>query len=112
MFLPKCPFVRLLISSFRRVLPLPSESWEEFSGGVFCHYHHRLGDDVEGREVVTPSAFRITPREGDCLYSMSTLLLTEKALDVRRVYKVLMVGVAIHYTLLLCSGAYFTKHPL
>jgi hypothetical protein len=78
------------ISPFRRILPLPSESWAEFSGGIFCHYHGKqkgTADDHVGC-MSTPSAIKIHPREGDCLFSASVLLVLTGALDRQSFNKV------------------------
>lgn len=72
-------------SSFKRILPLPSGSWEEFSGSVFCHDYHSKGKE----SALTPSSLKITPKEGDCLYSDSVLLLTDSSLDWQNIHKVL-----------------------
>ena len=79
------------ISAFKRVLPLPSEAWEEFSGSVYCHYHGHHGDKFKGKEnvkIISPSTVKIVPRDGDCLTSTSVLLVTDTALDMQHVHKV------------------------
>ena len=79
------------ISPFRRVLPLPSESWAEFGGGIFCHYHdgsEGTGDHKGVGCMSAPSAIKIHPREGDCLFSASALMIHVTALDWRRFRKV------------------------
>ena len=58
----------LYSSPFKRVLPLPSESWHEFSGSAFCHAHDH-----------TPS--QLAPREGDLLIGDSVFLLEGSSLD-------------------------------
>ena len=64
-------------SIFRRVLPLPSEAWQEFSGNVFCHDHAHTS--AIGGKVSTFSA-TLLPREGDCLISESSVLVRKSAL--------------------------------
>lgn len=81
-------------STFKRVLPLPSESWEEFSGGVFCHYREaKATDDDDGGDgecslMSVPSTVKLHPRAGDCLFSTSSLLLCSSSLNWDRVTKV------------------------
>ena len=79
-----------LISVFKRVLPLPSESWEEFSGGVFCHYHDhhgRMNSDGGGgeRSIIAPSTVNVAPRDGDCLFSVSSLLVVPSSLEAHSI---------------------------
>ena len=78
------------ISALRRVLPLPSDSWDEFGEGVFCHYH---GDNqkcsVEGEVVyVAPAGIKLAPKVGECLISSTVLLLTEESLNMPNILKV------------------------
>ena len=61
----------LLYSCFRRVLPLPSDAWSEFTGDVFCHAH--------GSSLTSPTA--LLPKEGDCLVSESSVLIRRSAVD-------------------------------
>lgn len=84
----------MFISPFRRVLSLPSESWEEFGGGVFCHYHERnkaqtTTEEPVGCFMAAPSAVKIRPRDGDCLFSASVLLVLGAGLDWQSFNKVI-----------------------
>ena len=63
-------------SSFQRVLPLPSDSWEEVSSHLFCHRHDNHGD---GKDLSSP--VKLLPKEGDCLISYDLILLRTSALD-------------------------------
>ncbi len=86
-----CMLSLLYIREFIRLLPLPSDSWEEFSGSVFCHYHshHAKGkDEDDHRTIIAPSTFTVLPRDGDCLTSASVILLTDYSLDWQHIYKV------------------------
>ena len=58
-------------SCFRRVLPLPSDTWREFTGDVFCHAH--------GSSLHSPTA--LLPKEGDCLVSESSVLMRRSAVN-------------------------------
>ena len=77
-------------SFFKRVLPLPSESWEEFGGGVFCHYHNHHGNEHsssgggDGDPILDPSAMEVAPRDGDCLFSVSALMVAKSSLELVR----------------------------
>lgn len=74
LFFPQPP------SIFRRVLPLPSEAWQEFSGNVFCHDHAHTS--AIGGKGSTFSA-TLLPREGDCLINDSSVLVRKSALTPR-----------------------------
>ena len=69
-------------STFKRVLPLPSEGWEEMSGNYFCHNHEREG---EGSTTIPASTAQLVPKEGDCLISSEQLIVRAAALDKNRV---------------------------
>lgn len=61
-------------SEFERVLPLPSDAWQEFYADIFCHMDHSHGSPSSQ----PPST--IQPREGDCLVADDKLLVTISSL--------------------------------
>ena len=76
-------------SVFRRVLPLPSEAWQEFSGDLFCHAHHAhphapTSSGGGGLSTATNS-LALLPKEGDCLISDSSVLVRGSALSPEKV---------------------------
>ena len=72
-------------SMFKRVLPLPSEGWEEVSGNYFCHNHTHGGREGEGEDFTgISSGAKLIPKEGDCLISSDQLILRAAALDKNR----------------------------
>lgn len=69
-------------SVFKRVLPLPSDGWEELSGSFFCHTHE---GEEEGDHTHLSDHTKLVPKEGDCLISSSQLVIRGSALDSNRV---------------------------
>ncbi len=65
-------------SPFKRILPLPSDHWNEFTGNIFCHAHQQCHVNVQH------SSLGLQPREEDCLISKSFILLRSSALDFDR----------------------------
>lgn len=95
----------LICSAFKRVLPLPSDSWDEFGGSVFCHHHGPKESAGESSvSVVAPSSMQLTPRVGDCLTGATVLLLTEHSLDMQNIRK---VGVVY----LVCCCLFLIQQP-
>jgi len=79
--------------SFRRVLPLPSDLWEEFGGSVFCHYHEHdsgsRGDGGMSRSVESsPKRSVLVPKNRDCLANSDRFLVTDQSLDWDRIDQV------------------------
>ena len=79
-----CSHVIINYSVFKRVLPLPSDGWEELSGSFFCHTH---GGGEEGDHTHSSDHAKLMPKEGDCLISSSQLVIRGSALDSNRVVK-------------------------
>ena len=81
-------------SLFKRVLPLPSESWEGFGGGAFCHYHDHHGHehsssggcdgDCDGDPIFDPSSVEVAPRDGDGLFNAASLMVAKSSLELVR----------------------------
>ena len=71
----------LYCSTFKRVLPLPSDGWEEVSGSYFCHTHTHSHRGEEGDSTHTSSGAKLVPKDGDCLISSAQLLIRGSALD-------------------------------
>ena len=90
-------------SIFRRVLPLPSEAWQEFSGNVFCH-DHACTSAIGGK--VSASSTTLLPREGDCLINDSSVLVRKSALTP----KALLVKAANAVSDMECANVSPLKH--
>ena len=75
----------LYYSTFRRVLPLPSDGWEEVSGSYFCHTHTHGHKGEEGDSTHPSSGAKLVPKEGDCLISSAELLIRGSVLDKNKV---------------------------
>ena len=58
------------IFRFGRVLPLPSENWQEICGNVFCH-----GDST------LPTSDALSPKSDDCFTSDSDYVLHSSLLE-------------------------------
>ena len=71
-------------SIFERVLPLPSDGWEEVSGNFFCH-NHAHGREEDDDHAPSPSDIKLVPKEGDCLISGDQLVVRGSALDFNKV---------------------------
>lgn len=74
----RCRFCGSLLTDrtheFKRVLPLPSDSWQEVHADIFCHLDHC-------HSGTTSRAFNaIRPKDGDCLFGDDKLLVTASSL--------------------------------
>ena len=100
-------------SVFKRILPLPSDGWQELSGSFFCHTH---GEEEVDHTHLSDHA-KLVPKEGDCLISSSQLIIRGSALDSNRVVKskvqievhVCIGAVAFASTTLLCTCRLYTE---
>ena len=72
-------------SVFKRVLPLPSDGWEELSGSFFCHTHGGGGGEEDDHTHLSADHTKLVPKEDDCLISSSQLVIRGTALDSNRV---------------------------
>lgn len=72
-------------STFRRVLPLPSDGWEEVSGTYFCHTHTHGRREEESDSTHLSNCGKLVPKDGDCLISSAQLLIRGSALDKNKV---------------------------
>ncbi|KAL5457451.1 hypothetical protein EMCRGX_G034711 [Ephydatia muelleri] len=74
----RCRFCRSLLTNcaheFKRVLPLPSDAWQEFYADIFCHMDHSHGS------TSSQPPGTICPKEGDCLVGDDKLLVTISSL--------------------------------
>ena len=93
----------------RRVLPLPSTAWSELTGELFCHlhshngsshhHHHQQEQEEEGEEDAglghthhhAHHHMHLSPREGDCLLSDSSVILRTSALQLEDPNEALML---------------------
>lgn len=70
MSLYSCIKAVFIYCRFSRVLPLPSENWQEICGNVFCH-----GDNT------LPAGDALSPKIDDCFTSSSDYMLHSSVLE-------------------------------
>ena len=68
----KCNDQNLLIR-FNRVLPLPSENWQEICSNMFCH------SDAS----TVPTTDAMNPKTDDCFTSSTDYILHSSVLEIK-----------------------------
>ena len=62
-----------LFVRFNRVLPLPSDNWQEICGNVFCH----------GNGSTFPTTSGLNPRADDCFINSTDYVLHSSVLEIK-----------------------------